>query len=67
MTSRPNNTFVPLRELTARAVMRSMLKNFLAEMADVLALRPDEALNLALLALNEARQDDDAADVERGS
>ena len=54
-------SFVPLREPTARIVMRSGLQNFLAKMADALAISVDEALNLARVTLSEISDDDDGA------
>jgi hypothetical protein len=41
--------------------MRSGLQNFLAKMADALAISVDEALNLARVTLSEISDDDDGA------
>ena len=52
--------FVPLREATARALMRARLRNFLERMAAALAISLDEARTLARTILSEPSDGDDA-------
>lgn len=59
-------SFVPLRDLTARVLMRSALQNFLQKMAGVLAMNLAEVRKLAHSLLEE-HADSDAADEDGAS
>ncbi|WP_213773437.1 hypothetical protein [Bradyrhizobium sp. dw_78] len=54
-------SFVRLRNVTARVVMRCGIENFLVKIAPALAISLDEARDLARIVLNETPEDDDAS------